>query len=87
MRHWDSILGAEADPKETADQVETSECPDDEMLLLDETLSAESKGEPEPAIDSVLVLPTVFNISVETVQVSGLNLGMISESVGATDAP
>ena len=44
MRHWDSILGAETDPKETGGQVETSECPDEAKMSLDETLSAVSKG-------------------------------------------
>ena len=43
MRHWDSILGVEANPKETACEMERSEWPDDAKLSLDKTLSAELK--------------------------------------------
>ena len=42
-----------------------------------------SKGEPELAIDSVPVLTTVLSSSEETVQLSELDLRMISESEGA----
>ena len=68
IHFWDSTPDAEADPKEITGEVERSECPDDAKLSSDKNLSVESKGEPEPAIDSVPVLFTVLNSSVETAQ-------------------
>jgi len=67
---WDGIACADSDPKETAAAGEKTERPAEEKMSLDETLPAESKGEPEPSIDSVSVVSTVLTSSKEAVQMS-----------------
>ena len=85
MRFWDGIACADSDPKETAAAGAKTERPAEEKMSLDETLPAESKGEPEPSVHSVSVVSTVLNSSEEAVQMSEVDSGMICESEGATD--
>ena len=85
MRFWDGIACADSDPKETAAAGAKTERPAEEKMSLDETLPAESKGEPEPSVHSVSVVSTVLNSSEEAVQMSEVDSGMICESEGARD--
>ena len=85
MHFWDGIACADSDPKETAAAGAKTERPAEEKMSLDETLPAESKGEPEPSVHSVSVVSTVLNSSEEAVQMSEVDSGMICESEGARD--
>ena len=85
MCFWDGIACADSDPKETAAAGEKTECPAEEKMSLDETLHAQSKDEPESSVHSVSVVSTVLTSSEEAVQMSEVDLGLISESEVARD--
>ena len=79
MHFWDGIACADeySDLKETTAEGDTSECPAEQKMSLDETLRAESKGEPEPSIDSVFIVSTTLTSSEEAVKMSEVGSGLI----------
>ena len=80
MHFWDGIACAE-----TTAEGDTSECPAEQKMSLDKTLRAESKGEPEPSIDSVFIVSTTLTSSEEAVKMSEVDSGLLSESESARD--
>ena len=81
MHFWDGIACEDSDLKETTAEGDTSECPAEQKMSLDETLRAESKGEPEPSIDSVFIVSTTLTSSEEAVKMSEVGSGLILKGV------